>query len=374
MPNRETQMLDVIQAFYEAAYDASLWPTAWASTVKFFNGETGMLIGSQVGGEAEKQTPLAMPGFSPHALGLFGEHYATQDPYAADGRRNPGRGPRLGQEIIAPEDFRNSELWYDFSRTYLGAFHVVGEVLLLGGDQVALAGIHRPEDGQQFDEEDRQRCQLLFPHLRHALQIGERLGVERGSHDLLSRLLDGLTDGALLTDSEGHVLYTNKMAEVIAGPGSGIVLGDRASGLHVLDAALNSKFGKMIRSAARGGSGGHLILPSLSVGAGITVQIGPVPRSRLERSGLSGTCDLALVILRKLSPRLPISEAALQERFGLSAAEASVTRSLVDGASADVIARARNVSLTTVRTQIRNILGKTGAANLRLLTLVIMRG
>ena len=55
----------------------------------------------------------------------------------------------------------------------------------------------------------------------------------------------------------------------------------------------------------------------------------------------------------------------LCEMFGLSLAEAEVAVALTGGASAEDVARGRGVPLMTVRSQIRSILGKSEAENLR---------
>lgn len=55
----------------------------------------------------------------------------------------------------------------------------------------------------------------------------------------------------------------------------------------------------------------------------------------------------------------------LCEMFGLSRAEAEVAVALTGGASAEDVARGRGVPLMTVRSQIRSILGKSEAENLR---------
>jgi DNA-binding CsgD family transcriptional regulator len=60
-----------------------------------------------------------------------------------------------------------------------------------------------------------------------------------------------------------------------------------------------------------------------------------------------------------------LAEPALQQLFGLTMAEAGVALALAAGRSAEEIAGARGVGLPTVRTQIRQILEKTGAGHLR---------
>jgi DNA-binding NarL/FixJ family response regulator len=55
----------------------------------------------------------------------------------------------------------------------------------------------------------------------------------------------------------------------------------------------------------------------------------------------------------------------LQALYGVTPAEAALAVALAGGQSAEEIARERDVRLTTVRTQIRQLLAKTDAKNLR---------
>ncbi len=74
---------------------------------------------------------------------------------------------------------------------------------------------------------------------------------------------------------------------------------------------------------------------------------------------------LALVILRPINRKASPHADVLCEMFDFSRAEAEVAVALTGGASAEDVARKRGVSLMTVRTQIRAILGKSEAENLR---------
>ncbi len=55
----------------------------------------------------------------------------------------------------------------------------------------------------------------------------------------------------------------------------------------------------------------------------------------------------------------------LSDLYGLTRAEAEVAGALAGGVTAEQVARARHVSLDTIRTQVRTVLRKTNAANLR---------
>jgi DNA-binding CsgD family transcriptional regulator len=77
------------------------------------------------------------------------------------------------------------------------------------------------------------------------------------------------------------------------------------------------------------------------------------------------TRALALVLITDPADGPVLTASALHQLFGLTSAEASVALALAAGRSAEEIAAERAVSLPTVRTQIRQILAKTGALHVR---------
>jgi DNA-binding NarL/FixJ family response regulator len=71
------------------------------------------------------------------------------------------------------------------------------------------------------------------------------------------------------------------------------------------------------------------------------------------------------VVARELAQPLQLRRGILSDLYGLTHAEAVVAVSLAGGRTAEDVARARQVSLDTVRTQVRTVLRKANAANLR---------
>lgn len=91
-----------------------------------------------------------------------------------------------------------------------------------------------------------------------------------------------------------------------------------------------------------------------------------VPGSILEQTDAArtGSGRLAMITIQQLSSATPPLE-ALTSLFNLTPGEAAVAVALGGGRSAEAVADARQVSTGTVRSQIKVILSKSGAANLR---------
>jgi DNA-binding NarL/FixJ family response regulator len=102
----------------------------------------------------------------------------------------------------------------------------------------------------------------------------------------------------------------------------------------------------------------------------------PLPRRMLGKAGeLAGrVAGQALILLRELSAsQEPPKAELLRNLFGFTPAEAEVARALVGGATRSMVAVKRGTQVSTVRTQVRSVLEKTGATNLRDLQRLLSR-
>ncbi|HZH47070.1 MAG TPA: hypothetical protein VEY31_10590, partial [Roseococcus sp.] len=98
----------------------------------------------------------------------------------------------------------------------------------------------------------------------------------------------------------------------------------------------------------------------------LAVLVSPLPARLAGGDGLGRIEGRALLLLRGLGAERdgPPAE-LLRNLFGLTAAEAAVACALAGGATKAAVAAARGLRETTVRTQVRSVLEKTGTRSLR---------
>jgi DNA-binding NarL/FixJ family response regulator len=143
---------------------------------------------------------------------------------------------------------------------------------------------------------------------------------------------------------------------------------------HHADAAA---LGALVKATASGGAPGGAVRVRNELGvATLAALVAPLPRRLSDApGGPAGRVEnQALILLRDLTahPAAPATE-LLRDLFGLTRAEAEVARALAGGATKAAVAQARGIGETTVRTQVRALLTKTGAANLRDLERLLAR-
>lgn len=123
---------------------------------------------------------LTMPGHTEEAFRLYAERYHHVDLWAEFARRRPQTRGVLGESLVPEEVFERSEIWNDYSRLHVGAFHLLGAVFDLGGGRTGILGLHRPKGAGAFDEDDRRQLDRVLPHVQRALQLRARLTAETG--------------------------------------------------------------------------------------------------------------------------------------------------------------------------------------------------
>jgi DNA-binding CsgD family transcriptional regulator len=358
----ERELIDIVAALYEAAIDESRWPTAWSligarmarASSTFFVVDEG----------TQQARILGIDGVSDKAAQLYADHYRLIDPFLAF--ENPGARNRMiaiGSEIISPRDFERSEFWVDYLRPHVGAYHFLVASVALDSTQRLALGFQRPRDAPEFGTTERRDLELLLPHIKRSIQLQAQMAADRISLSARTALLEQLEFGALVLDGQSRVIFENSATKSICAA-SGVRLWPvfAVTG-HVR--ADDERLGRLIADALSGGPGGSLKFRPADK-EWIEISISRLPEALLERSNmpLRLSREHLLVLIRPLA-REPASTNDLIALFGLTPSEAAVARELASGLSVQAVADRRKTSVFTIRSQIRQILMKTGADNLR---------
>lgn len=160
---------------------------------------------------------------------------------------------------------------------------------------------------------------------------------------------------AFLCDSQGRVRAMTPCAQRLLGEGRALELvGGR---LHARSEGADLT--GPIRHHANEVSDGATLLIPMEKGPALVLDITPLVRedwaARLPVS--------VLVTVRGRGALDARAEAALQSSFGLSPTEARIAIGLARGKQPPVIAAERQVSVQTIRTQIRNLYAKVGVGH-----------
>ena len=373
MTDTERDLADCVGAIYQAGAGDGSWLDVGQRVCRLMDAERALL---NLGGPSGPRNLLMPPDGSEAA---YAAHFHAADPYAAKARYDFATArvhhlgnAKLGAELVAETDFLHSEFYFDFARLH-GRRHVIGG--MAGILEATPVLVFRGDDAGAFDETHVRLLKALMPHVQRAIELRARLGRDGEAVALSRAALDALPVGVSVVDGELKIRFINDLARrYLAGPDAGLFSlrsGPHAGSGVYLAAMAREEAGllrRLVASATSGGTGGAMRVTSRN-GAAVALMVAPAPRGLAD--DVRGTEDggvrdpLALIILRPLDSKVVPQVDMLCEMFGFSRAEAEVAVALSGGARAEDVARRRRVSLMTVRSQIRSILGKSEAENLR---------
>ncbi|SNS24926.1 regulatory protein, luxR family [Sphingomonas laterariae] len=347
---------DVIRHFDAAALDSAHWLPALQALSDATRSTHGQLIG--IGG------PAAIPfnwvtGFAEKAL----QEFASIDGGSAAVNPRVAAAAAFGDEPVIFEQHYDavrgglsSDVYADFSATHDIPY---GCQTTLVADEIGFVGLAvlRGEKAGVTSEEDRAIFARITPHVRSAVRL--QVALERQGAKLVAGAFEAMTVAAFLCDAGGRVIAFTPEAEKLLQRGRFHL---RGGGLACPTAADTSLVRREVRRHALIGPGviappmASLFLPGGPDDEPLVAEIASLPVDRWT----FGAGARAVIVIRRRRRRIAGAAEALVAAYGLSPAEADVALRLIDAESREAIAAARDVSVGTVRAQIKAIFGKLG--------------
>lgn len=357
----------VIDDIYDGG--TSDWRAVGTSLFHHLGATSGSLRFRQPDGSTSNVFETAGPAESHYT-----DYYGSIDPVRSAlvklaSAQHRGANALLVDDLLDGAQYRLSEFYQDFARPN-GQEHMLLGVI--GDDDRTVIGLFR--DGRGFGEREISDLSRLIPHIRRAVQVRKRLQQAERAASLTHAAFEALPGCAIVVDGDGYVLHANSSAsQCLSRRDLPFYLAPEINSgklrLIVDNRGKSAQLSRLISETAYSGNGGAVRFEfEAASGARIrqlAVLVLPQPTAFSASAVLSGAGAHVLIMVHELSRPTLINPSLMQDLFGLSAAESAVAMALLGGQTSEAVARERKVSLETVRTQIRMVLRKTNAANLR---------
>ncbi len=357
MSGDDPQLSALIGRIYDAALDETLW-AGLASEIAAAMASSSTVIATVRPGGLGTQFLSKTENYAARAMADWASYYHQHDVWAARGAELGMGDVWASKDLIADAEFERTEFCQDWCRT-LDIFYVVGSVMPVAADQIAIIGIHRGRGGGTYEESDKRRVAQIVPHLRRALQLRDRLVEVPLVRHAGCEAFERTGFASLVVDSNGRLLYANAAATTVLRQGDGLhTSGER---VRTREATSGERLAMLIRTAAAAAAGkGSSAGGALAIPRGdrlpLTALVAPF---RPAREGLGAPLPAAIVFLRDPEEVTP-SSLLLRDLFGLTPTEASLAAALAEGKALEAIATAHRISLYTARTHLKSIFAKTG--------------
>jgi DNA-binding CsgD family transcriptional regulator/PAS domain-containing protein len=258
------------------------------------------------------------------------------------------------EDLFDRDDPAQHLLHEQLAQHRLGRF--IGSLQQIDADTYLGLALHRAVDDQDdFSALQAGRLGMLAPHFGQAIGLQSRRQDGADLDQRLRRHLDRLRCGLIVCAGDGRVQWMNRSAQATLAGSRGVSL--RAGCLRAAGAAADARLRRDLSELADGGTGG---IRYLSLGQGADCLHLALQGLCLEPRAPGGATSVLLAVTGA-GAGAPISAAAIATLFGLTPAEACLVAGLVAGYSLEQYAVRRGVSLGTVRGQLKQVLGKTGA-------------
>jgi DNA-binding CsgD family transcriptional regulator/PAS domain-containing protein len=343
-------------------YEAALSPDRWNHFLDRLSAslsDSFLLLGI-IDRHAANSVSLGMSGLSAGAIQDYRKHFIRVNPWIGALSSAPLGQPVVVRDLADDTAVQRGEFFQDWLRHQPAQHPTSLLTALKDGRRLCLTVVHHGTGPDRSDLGTLLRT--LAPHMTRAVQMTALRAAEPARHAADAATFDMLSVGVIHTDGEGRVMMTNALAEEILRAADGLRYGIRGR-LTAAYAADTERLHGMIRGAAAPGlggsnvSGGTLSLARGRTAGRMAILVAPLPPSTTRLAG--GTARVALFI-RRDEDRARLDVAGLAPLLDLTATEAAIAALLAEGASLADIAATRDVSVGTVRGQVKAILTKTG--------------
>lgn len=265
------------------------------------------------------------------------------------------------QYLVAEAAFERTAMAAWLDRPHIDLRWAAATTLPVDGDLAVMLGLCRSRRSGRFHDGELSPARDFLPLLRQATELHIRLQRAQQTEVDYADALSVKGEAVFFLGRDGQVLRTNELAEGLARGRRGLTI--RGGKLVAEQPEDREILASAIRVAVENGAAvAHQPIrliwldwidcrPSLLARI-VRLDAGP----RLPGSPQQA---VAAVFVDEVSPG-PSAQRDSLVQFGLTGAEAAIALAIFDGNDVRAIARQRDVSVETVRSQIKSISGKLG--------------
>jgi DNA-binding CsgD family transcriptional regulator len=351
--------LQLTDEFHAAAID----PGRWYGALSAFAGATGSRHGQLVCmGEDASMTFNLLTDVDP----------SLPDAFLAAGGADPSINPRrragisrppltviAESDFITPDACQRDTHYREFAIPWDVPYICLTTLERRAGLLVGLAVVRSKQQGH-IDDVGRRVFSTIAPHVRAAVRTNLMLADQWSA--LACDAFEMLSIPALVCDRAGRVRRLTPSAEALVAGNRGLEL--RFGKLAALRTSESAALTTAIEAAGKdrrvGAAAHHVVVVHGPEGMPpLVLDIIPLP----SRALLATFDARALVLVRGIGANGDKRRSALlQSVYGMTAAETEIALQLAQGKLPEAIAKQRNVSIGTVRAQIKALLPKAGVS------------
>jgi DNA-binding CsgD family transcriptional regulator/PAS domain-containing protein len=287
---------------------------------------------------------------------LYNKSYYNTDPFRLAVLQSTRLGIIDGDELVSDAELLQSPFYKKVLEPSGLRYLTIMSMSATPRRMEAVSVWRGPEQGR-MDEEKREFLRCLMPHVQIALDVRQRLRNSERLAQSVQTLLDRTWSAAFLVTRQGRVLHFNQPARDVLAASVGVeIRKGRLCASERLDDAQLQALLQPQRGDRRLAKGGAMRLHRRD-GSGRPLHVIATP---IATSELAVETNAMMVLMTDPDAQICYSDSVLKGLYGLTHAETEVANAYLTGYTSEEVALLRGVSLSTVRSQLKVLLQKTG--------------
>jgi DNA-binding CsgD family transcriptional regulator len=360
---------EVVSSIYEASIDPVHWPLAMHRTECLVGAFTSHILLCR---GARAEVFATAPSHTDTSFAeSYAQHYSKVDPMPGFVMSCPAGKFVTDEDALPKRRFLNSEFYTDWVKPQ-GMYTCLYVNAFRRQDFAAYLCLTREQGTKMFRRVEMSRLRQMLPHISRAAEIHFRLAEAARQFGLVSHALSLNAQEVICVDVHGRVAFASPSAEVRLRNADG--LSESSVGLK---AGTDTETRRLRRQIARGFAplqdAQHSCTLKLQRPDGKNALSVTIIPAAAMRSILNGPA--AHVALLVTDPDLPTPSRTqlLRERYHLTAAEIRVTEMILAGHELKEAAALLDVTLGTVRNQLKSVFQKTDTHRQSALVSLLLR-
>jgi DNA-binding CsgD family transcriptional regulator/PAS domain-containing protein len=347
----------LLHLVYDAAVNAATWRKFLEALTKMLRGDVGVLFSQ------DNRIGLVIAeciGIEPALYRSCHDYYWAADPRMQRAANWPSGSTLVSHETPDERAVESSE-WFDRWIPPEPQYHGIGSIVQRRKTALTHFGMLRQKPAGTYSTAEIALIRRLTPHVRRSVQMHQHLFAARLKAEGAMLAIDTLGIGVVLADAEAHIIFGNPAAERLLVRHKGLSV---RQGLLVGSSPRSTDgLRALIKNAAMTGvhreqSSGGLWISETEVRP-LSLLVCPLysPGALLPIDRVDG-CALLLINDPDRAIKPPPGE--LARIYGLTGAETKLLCAILGGQRLAEYAHRASITMNTVKTYMKNILGKTG--------------
>jgi DNA-binding CsgD family transcriptional regulator len=353
----ETQYDDLIGKIYDAAVMPELWEVflEQLSDVIESNGTVIYLVdfsSRAVTCRNDELSFIQAVRTDPESVVSYDRYYSKLNVWF-DNSKDLAEGKIITTDQLLPAQELVKTEWYNDWLKPQGYFHaMVGHLLKQESLAVRLSMFRAKQ--QAFSADEAALFARLMPHLRRSCQIYKKLSEVNSVQTANANLLNRLPVGVILFDNKGKAVFVNEIANALIRSSNGFCLNTAG---HCVTGNVNQTraLNQLISRAAELGQSNAMSLYNTS-NQPLSATVVSLQNQRLPFI----SAPAVALFIGNPDTLLDLDDTLLTQCYELSPSEAKLATALLRGQTPNDYAQQRGISNNTVKTQLKQVLAKTG--------------